>query len=415
VNSTIEAVDAPLGSTSGPLPRVLAATASHVDVHLTRLGPLPRLGPDLIPLLRESGLLGRGGAAFPTWRKLDAVAGRRRAVVVANGAEGEPASAKDRLLLRTAPHLVLDGLALVADAVDASRVYLYVPAELASAAAAAVRARRSQDRVTPRVVVAPDAFVAGEETAVVSRLSGRAALPTDKFLLPVQAGVDGRPTVVDNVETLAHVALIARYGASWFRQVGTDDDPGTFLATVSGDVDAAGVHELPYGVQLRGVLAAAGGSRSRLQAVLVGGFHGAWLPWPDAAEVPVSRAGLGSFGAAPGAGVVVALPANRCGVEATARLVGYLAGQGAGQCGPCLFGLPRLAAAIRQLASRPSTGSSAAGATEEVRRLVGLVDGRGACRHPDGTARLVRSAVTAFSDDVRAHESGRCLAEGRQR
>jgi NADH:ubiquinone oxidoreductase subunit F (NADH-binding) len=133
-------------------------------------------------------------------------------------------------------------------------------------------------------------------------------------------------------------------------------------------------------------------------------------PHPD---LPVSRAGLAPYGASPGAGVVLALPTGVCGLAETARIAGYLAGQVAGQCGPCINGLPRLADTLTALAERRARP----GLPAEVERLAALVTGRGACKHPDGTARLIRSALRAFEADVTAHLAGRCLAaaEGERR
>jgi NADH:ubiquinone oxidoreductase subunit F (NADH-binding) len=327
---------------------------------------------------------------------------------VANGAEGEPASAKDRTLLRTAPHLVLDGLALVGAAVGGTRAIVYVPSDLVPVMSRAVAERRVRDRIAVEVVGAPDTFVAGEETAVVSRLSGGPALPLDKFTRILESGVDGRPTVLNNVETMAHIALIARHGAGWFRTAGTDEDPGTFLVTVSGAVRRVGVHEHAYGETVGALLDAAGGISSPVQAVLVGGYHGAWVPMPAAMDVAVSRESLAPYGAAPGAGVVVALPTEACGLAATAQVIDYLASQSARQCGPCQFGLPRLAETFRQLATVPGT-AAAPRLVEEVQRLAAVVDGRGACRHPDGTVRLLRSALSTFRNDVAGHLSGACL------
>jgi NADH:ubiquinone oxidoreductase subunit F (NADH-binding) len=389
------------------VPRLLAVPTPDLAAHERAYGAFPA-PHDLVSLLRDAGLRGHGGAAFPAWRKLAAVTPGRRAVVVANGAEGEPASAKDRTLLQTAPHLVLDGLALVGSAVGAKRAVVYVPSGLVPLVSRAVRERQARDRVAVDVVEAPDTFVAGEETAVVSRLSGGPALPLDKFTRIVESGVNGRPTVLNNVETLAHVALIARHGAAWFRAAGTDEDPGTFLATVSGAVQNAGVSEHGYGVSVGELLESAGGAGAPLQAVLVGGYHGAWLPMPEAADVAITRDDLAPYGAAPGAGVVVALPTGACGLTATARLVDYLADQTARQCGPCQFGLPRLADTFRQLASVPRAAASPH-LVDEVQRLAALVDGRGACRHPDGTVRLLRSALSTFRHDVVSHLSGTCL------
>ena len=337
--------------------------------------PVPVLGAaQLIETLRESGLTGRGGAGFPVWRKIAAVhAARRRPVVIANGAEGEPASGKDKVLLAYRRNLVLDGLRVVATALGARETHLYVGK-------------------------ATDTFLAGEESAVVAAIEGRPAVPADKRIRITEAGVGGAPTLVQNVETLAHIAQIVRYGPAWFRE------GETFLATVGGAVAAPGVVEARHDVRLGALLEAAGGATTRLSAVLVGGYHGAWVPaHPD---LPLTPAGLAPFGATRGAGIVLALPADACGLAETARYAGYLAGQVAGQCGPCINGLPRLAGTLADLAGRnPRPGLPA-----EVERLAGLVTGRGACKHPDGTARLIRSALRAFEADVAAHLAGYCLA-----
>jgi NADH:ubiquinone oxidoreductase subunit F (NADH-binding) len=391
--------------------RLLSFGARTLDAHLRQAGPLPwAAGPGpLTQLIEASGLTGRGGAGFPSARKLAAVAAGKRAVVVANGAEGEPLSSKDRVLLTRAPHLVLDGLQLVAEATGAAEAYVYVPADLADAMTAAIAERRSVDRVAVEVSVAPDRFISGEESAVVARLSGGLALPRDKSRMVVTAGVRGRPTLVHNVETLAHLALAARRGPQWFREVGTHQEPGSFLATVSGGVVNPGVYELGYGVPLGELLAAAGGPSAPLQAVLIGGYHGSWVPWPDAADAPVSRAGLAPFGASPGAGVIAALPASTCGLTQTSRILDYLAEQSAGQCGPCLNGLPALATTFQKMVGMPGS-PGAPGAQAEVQRMAGLVEGRGACHHPDGTVRLVRSALVTFTHDIAAHRAGSCTA-----
>ncbi|HEX4704219.1 MAG TPA: proton-conducting membrane transporter, partial [Pseudonocardiaceae bacterium] len=326
----------------GPL---LSLAASSLSEHVRRTGQLPWQGPGgrLIGLLERAGLTGRGGAGFPTWRKLAAVAVGERSVVIGNGAEGEPASAKDRTLLTRAPHLVLDGLQLAAEAVGADDCYLYVPGRIADRVRQAMADRAGRDRFAVTVVEAPDTFVAGEESAVIARIAGRRALPTDKVDLVVRSGLRGRPTLVQNVETLAHLAVIAHRGPAAFRRSGTEAEPGSFLATIGGAVAAPGVYEAPYGIRLGGLLELAGGSATPLSAVLVGGYHGAWLPIADAVSAPMSRAGLAPFGATPGAGVVHALPASYCGLVETARITGYLAEQSARQCGPCLNGLPMMA------------------------------------------------------------------------
>jgi NADH:ubiquinone oxidoreductase subunit F (NADH-binding) len=394
----------------GPL---LSLAAADLADHVDRTGQLPWQGPGgrLIGLLERAGLTGRGGAGFPTWRKLAAVAIGERPVVIGNGAEGEPASAKDRTLLTRAPHLVLDGLQLAAEAVGAADLYLYVPALIADHVRHAMAERAGRDRFAVTVVEAPDTFVAGEESAVIARIAGRRALPTDKVDLVVRSGLRGRPTLVQNVETLAHLAVIAHRGPAAFRRSGTEAEPGTFLTTLGGAVAAPGVHEAPYGIRLGALLELAGGPATPLSAVLVGGYHGAWLAIADALAAPMSRAGLAPFGATPGAGVVHALPASYCGLVETARITGYLAAQSARQCGPCLNGLPMMAGILHRLAA----GERDPRLPDQLARLTALVVNRGACHHPDGTVRLVRSALRVFAGEIDLHLAGRCsTVEGRR-
>ncbi|WP_138443875.1 NADH-ubiquinone oxidoreductase-F iron-sulfur binding region domain-containing protein [Sinomonas susongensis] len=357
------------------------------------------------PLLREleaSGLAGRGGAGFPAWRKLAAV-GAGRPAVIANGAEGEPLSRKDTALLRQAPHLVLDGLVTAGEAVGASELFLYATAESLPGVGQALAERRDGPRVT--LVEAPAAFISGEASAVVNALETGTALPRDKAARIARSGYQGRPTLLHNVETLAHLALVARYGAQWFRSAGTADDPGTRLYSLSGDVPAEWVVEAPGGASLRDVLRLGGAEPSSLAAVLVGGFHGAWVP-AEAFDLPLTARGLARYGASPGAGVLLALARGRCGLQASAGIVRYLAESSARQCGPCMFGLPAMATVLERIAA----GERAPWLASEAERLAGLVTGRGACHHPDGSARFVRSSLGVFKDEVRAHLAGACTA-----
>jgi NADH:ubiquinone oxidoreductase subunit F (NADH-binding) len=383
-------------------------SARDLEMHQRLHGTMPwQNAPGmLIGALEAAGLTGRGGAGFPTWRKLAAVHRGQKPVVIANGAESEPASQKDRTLMAEAPHLVLDGLQLAAEAVGAREAYVYARAESVLADALDRRRTAGWDRVPVTLLIAPNDFVAGEESAIIAAIEGRPAVPRDKPQLVVESGVHGNATLVQNVETLAHIALIARHGPRWFREQGTDEDPGTFLATISGCVVSPGVHEFPYGVPLGATLHAAGGPSDVVQAVLVGGFHGAWLP-PDG-DLPVTRRTLHPFGATPGAGLIVALPETACGLLSSSAVLDYLAGQSAGQCGPCRIGLPQLADTLRRLAQ----GERGPTLADEVHRLANLVIGRGACHHPDATVRFVRSTLRAFSREVALHLSGDCRARG---
>ena len=392
-------------------PLIGRSTASQLsfDAHVREHGPLPMLaGRDLVQMVKRAGLTGHGGAAFPLWRKLEALTqSRGRAVAVGNGAEGEPASGKDQWLLTHRPHLVLDGLQLAAQAVGASDVFLYANELIPLRQLGRVIAERDRARVDPRsvdIVAAPDAFISGEESAVVSYLSGDVALPRFKRPPVFERGVRGRPTLVSNVETLAHLALIARHGPEWFRRVGTSEQPGTMLFTVSGAVASPGVVEAPHGTRLADVIDLAGGATSPLQAVLVGGYHGAWLAPDVAARVRMSRADLAPVEASPGAGVVVALGDSSCGLMESSRVLGYLARESAGQCGPCLNGLPRIAELSRSLVTRNANPA----AVTELHRIAGLLEHRGACHHPDGSVRFLRSALRVFSAELELHHRGRC-------
>jgi NADH:ubiquinone oxidoreductase subunit F (NADH-binding) len=401
----------------GGFPRLLPPAAqADLAAHYGQHGPVPYRGRAgaLIPEVRAAGLTGRGGAAFPVHRKLAAVASARpgRAVAVGNAAEGEPASHKDEALLSLAPHLVLDGLQLAAEAVGAGRAILYVRADVLARTSLedliSQRSTHGLDRLSVELVSAPHRFLAGEESALASRIGDGAALP--RFTPPrvFEQGVDGRPTLVQNVETLAHLALIARYGPGWFRALGTPDEPGTMLCTLRQANGRVNVAEAAIGTPLASLLDLRAAS-----AVLVGGYHGAWLPAAQAAGVTLSNADLRPLGAFTGAGVLAALPAGRCGLAETARVAGYLALESAGQCGPCRSGLPSIAGALAELAGltgcrpRPDVLGN-------LHRWTGLVEGRGACHHPDGTVRFVRSALQVFAAEAREHQQGRCSAASRQ-
>lgn len=382
--------------------RLLAAGSADLADHRAMYGLVPSTTRDgLIPELERSGLDGRGGAAFPTWRKLAAIdPARGRPVVIGNGAEGEPLSIKDATLLTLAPHLVLDGLLLLADLIGARETYLYTGAAHLAALRAALTKRGEADAVTVRA--APDTFISGEASAVVNAIKTGRAVPTDRVTRLTETGLRGRPTLVYNVETLAQIALIARWGADWFRQLGSADEPGTRLLSITGHghtrvIEAAG------GIRLDHALAAAGFDPASAAAVLVGGYHGAWVPG-DALATPLSRRHLNPYGAVPGAAILMLLDHNACPLTAAAQITTYLAGQSARQCGPCLNGLPRLAETLSRLAN----GTADATTETEVRRLAQLVTGRGSCHHPDGTARFVLSTLTTFASDVAHHLFGHC-------
>jgi NADH:ubiquinone oxidoreductase subunit F (NADH-binding) len=397
------------------LPRLLAGLddsgapmtlAQHAAVH----GTLPPVHPhELMEAVQASGLRGRGGGDFPTARKLQAVAGRRGvSAVVVNGSETEPASQKDRLLLSRMPHLVLDGAVLAAEAVGAREVIVQIgdAARGSLDALQGAMAMRPDDPVSVQIVTAPQGYVAGEESAVVNYLNRGVLLPTFVPPRPFERGYRGRPTLIQNPETLAQVALVARFGERWYRELGTATDPGSALVTVSGAVEVPGVYELAFGTRLDDLLEAAGGPTESLRALLVGGYFGTWVDAGVAHALRLAREDLRGVGAALGSGVIIALGQSSCGLHESARVIDYLAGQSVRQCGPCTHGLRAIADSTGALAS----GTAQAGEHERLLRWAAEIRGRGACHHPDGAARFVVSALNVFGPEIESHRRGRCTA-----
>jgi NADH:ubiquinone oxidoreductase subunit F (NADH-binding) len=390
--------DIPSAPVTAPdLPRLLAPFGGR------GAGPEPalRIGAELIAAVDAAGLRGRGGAAFPTGTKLRAVAaGTGPKVVVANGTEGEPLSEKDRVLLETNPHAVLDGLAAAVAAVGAGRAILCVARGQAGLLAGLRRAlAQRSDEVTVEVAETPDRYVTGQESALMAWLNGGDARPS-VGPRPSERGVDGRPTLVDNVETLAHVGLIARRGPTWFRRLGLADEPGSALVTVSGGVQDPGVYEIPIGYPLADLLRHVGAEA--IGAVLLGGYFGCWIDPSRVATATLSDAGLAPLGARLGCGVISVVPERSCALAEVTAVAAWYAANSSGQCGPCLFGLTDIARAVSGI----MTGEP--GAEAAARRWTAMVRGRGACGLPDGAAMFVESALVSLPAEVAAHGRGGC-------
>jgi NADH:ubiquinone oxidoreductase subunit F (NADH-binding) len=380
----------------------------HILLHGALAPPRERVGAPVPELLELASISGRGGAGFPLARKMQAM-GRGRSVVVVNGAEGEPAIWKDRLLLAHAPHLVLDGAALAADAVRATEIHVVVSPSFPAAVEAvrqaiAERAAARYDRLPVKLTLVEDRFVAGEASAVVNRIDRGTSLPTFSQVRTSQRGVNGRPTLLSNAETYAQLAVLVHGGAASFASVGTPDAPGTTLFTVRGAVRRQCVVEMPIGTAVGAVISAAGGAVEPIAAVLTGGYHGRWVAADRVWWQPASPEGLRAVGGSIGAGLVLALPASVCPLAESAAVVGYLADQTAGQCGPCVNGLPAIAGAVAELARGDAGGQVVA----DLARWCGLVEGRGVCHHPDGTAAFVWSMLETFAEDVALHRIGHC-------
>jgi NADH:ubiquinone oxidoreductase subunit F (NADH-binding) len=403
-------------STSWPRRLTGSRDVVHHRAHDVEHGQLrlPRDDSERRALLDEierTGLRGRGGAGFPVARKMRAVAAGKTAVVVANGCEGEPGSDKDAYLLSAQPHLVLDGIALAAAAVGADEAHLAIHrGSLVLPVLRRALAERPGGEPKVQLHTVPARYVASEESALVQFLNGGEAKPTFTPPRPFERGVGRRPTLVYNVETLAHVALIARRGADWFRSVGDSDEPGTLLITVTGSAGARTVVEVPTGTRIGEVLAATGTDLNDCSAVLVGGYFGTWMTAEQASHLPLTHRDLSAAGGALGAGILIALSRDACGLAETSHVLDYLASQSAGQCGPCLNGLPSVAHAYGRLA-RGGWDERLGAALD---RWLTVVPGRGVCRHPDGALRLMASSFPVFAEDVGVHRAGRpCTAAHR--
>jgi NADH:ubiquinone oxidoreductase subunit F (NADH-binding) len=396
-----------------PFPQDLAG-------HLAHYGALPSAEhlavSTLTDLVGRAGVRGRGGAGFPLYRKVLAVSQAARArrvdpVIIGNGCEGEPASLKDKYLLWTAPHLVLDGLVLLGRELRATRVLLALEAgapggrgDLVRRVRAAVAERRDDVRID--VAEVPGRFIAGESAALVSSLGGGPGLPSYSEQPVRERGLRDAPTLVQNVETLAQVALVARYGPDWYRGYGTVSEPGPQLLTVYEGRGEPRVVLSHAAAPLWPLIEHA----EPVEAVLVGGYHGAWIPAAVARRARLTETELGT---PLGAGLIAALPAERCGLAETAHLMRYLALESAGQCGPCINGLPRIAAALERFAD-PGYARREPHLMEDVARWAGRLPGRGLCHHPDGSMRLIRSALIVFRAEIAAHRGGECTGGDRR-
>ena len=397
-----------------PASRVLAAWhetgRADLESHLATHGSVsvPRRsdgawGDRLVRLVDAAGLTGRGGAGFPTARKLQSFrTGHHRPLLAVNAMEGEPASLKDRALLSSAPHLVLDGADLVAASIGASEIAVCVADNRADNAdavrvATAERGTAGLGRLPARLILAPGRYVTGEESALVAWLAGGPAHPQFRRDKATPLMIKRKAVLVQSAETLAHVALIARYGPDWFRSVGRADAPGTCLVTVSGPGAKPGVCEVELGTPIARIIEQAG-INSPLGAVLIGGYGGTWIR-AGLLDTPYAPKALSTVGSAVGAGVIAAIAASTCGVAETAAVATYMANESAGQCGPCVFGLHAIAGDMVELAR----GEGDSQILNRLTHRLGAVDHRGACAHPDGVVRFVRSALDVFAYDVAAH------------
>jgi NADH:ubiquinone oxidoreductase subunit F (NADH-binding) len=327
--------------------------------------------------------------------------------------EGEPASHKDLTLLSTHPHLVLDGAEYLASIVGAQNIAVCVARDNPTVVNHVERALHERTRRSLRgpkleMHTPPWRYVAGEESALVHWLDDNESLPQFRPTRPHVLRIGHAPVIVDNAETCANIGLIGRYGAAWFRGVGTANSPGSALVSVTGAVERPTVLEVALGTPLRVILKSASADPDP-QALLLGGYGGSWLEGSHL-DLGYCNEALAPQGVSTGAGVIVVLPRSACGIVETLRVVRWMANESARQCGPCAFGLPAIAEDLNHLA-HPSRDPLSA--HKQLEERLGQIDGHGACRHPDGVVRFVRSALVTFAEDFSRHANGLACAGSR--
>ncbi|MET0903080.1 MAG: NADH-ubiquinone oxidoreductase-F iron-sulfur binding region domain-containing protein [Acidimicrobiales bacterium] len=391
----------------------------------------------VVGVVSDSGLRGRGGAGFPTGKKWTGIrdAGPGRRFAVCNAAEGEPGTFKDRAILRHDPYKVLEGLAIASFVIGADAAYIATKARYAreadrlAAAIAETRAAGLFADLTIGLVLGPDEYLFGEEKALLEVIEGHDPLPRllppyehGLFATDVQTGwqsVDApavgprgqpNPTLVNNVETLAHVPRIVRDGAAWFRSMGTDQSPGTTVATVVGDVAAGFVGEVELGIPLWDLIAEAGGMHGgrQVQAVLSGVANEALTA--DQLDSPLSYEGLASVGSGLGSAGFIVYDDSACMVEVARELSRFLYVESCGQCRSCKFGSGEITRTLDTVAAGEGTDHDieVIGA-----RLLSVTD-QTRCYLAAEEQILISSILRRFPEEFALHLEGRCSVEPRR-
>jgi NADH-quinone oxidoreductase subunit F len=323
----------------------------------------------VIDEVKASGLVGRGGAAFPTGVKWQGCSDEMREpkYIICNADESEPGTFKDRVLLEGDPQRVLEGMIIAAYAIGSSEGYIYIRGEYPHAyriIEEAVQEARQAGLLGQNIMGSDfhfdvelrrgaGAYICGEETAMFESIEGRRGFPRIKPPFPTMHGLFGNPTVVNNVETLCNIPYIIQYGALKYRQMGTQQSPGTKLFCISGDVRRAGVYEVPFGLTMRHLIFdLAGGipNGQPLQAVLVGGAAGAFAGH-DHLDVPLTFEDLNSTGLSLGSGVLMVFDGSRDLRDSLLRLGRFFAEESCGKCYPCQLGTQRQYEILHRLAS----------------------------------------------------------------
>lgn len=400
--------------------RVLLADLGNPDASLrpyeTVKHVLRQVSPaDVVRCIADSGLRGRGGAGFPAGIKWRAVAQELSDIkyIVANGAEGEPGTYKDRYLMKHLPHLVIAGMIIAARAVGARKGYIYIHHE-AEDCMAAIRAALDEARrlgylgedilgsgfsLDLDVHMAGVGYVAGEETAVLQFIEGKPAMPRAKPPYPTTKGLWEKPTLVNNVETLANVEPILRNGAAWYRSIGTADTPGTILMSLNG-VRNPGVYEVEAGTPLREVIYGIGGGPAGegIKAILPGGYASAFLGTDDL-DVPLEYGALRERGSSLGCATIHLFDKNACMVEVASKVMQFAAAETCGQCFPCRKGTRE----FLKLSLDLERGKAGEDWEQQLEGVFSLTGRKTLCGLDKAASAVMRSAYRLFADEFAQH------------
>jgi NADH:ubiquinone oxidoreductase subunit F (NADH-binding) len=380
---------------------------------------------EVIKIVSEAGLRGRGGAGFPTGKKwaFTRECSEQPHYLVLNGGEDEPGSKKDRMLMEFLPHLVIEGVILSAYAIGASEAYLYINANYAEATKSITDALTeakntgywgqnilgSKFNLDIKLVPAPHNYVAGEDTAAIEVIEGKKAWPRQKPPFPVTVGLFGKPTAVNNVETLANVAPIILHDADWYRKFGTPDSPGTMIFSLNDDVNRPGIYELPFGIPLRYLIEECGGGikgGKKIKAIMPAAPSSAFLPL-DKIDTPLDHNSMRDAGSGLGCGVVRLIGEGTCIVEEVLKISEFFTVESCGQCPACRMETNTLTALLKKV----QQGQGGAPILEQFSKVLAFNKGKGFCNLIAMPGPPIESALKLFPADFEAHlASGKCPA-----
>ena len=377
----------------------------------------------VVKVVSDAGLRGRGGAGFPTgkkWQFTREASGEPRYLIL-NGGEDEPGSKKDRVLLENLPHLVIEGTVLAAYAIGATKAYLYINANYAVAIKTITDALTEAKAVgywgenilgsdfalDIEIVPAPHNYVAGEDTAALEVIEGRKAWPRQKPPFPVTVGLYGKPTSVNNVETLANVAPIVLQGADWYRKFGTAESTGTMIFSLDDDLNRPGVYELPFGTPLRYLIEECGGglkSGKKIKAIMPAAPSSAYLP-PEKIDTPLDHNSMRDAGSGLGCGVVRLVAEGTCIVEEVIKISEFFTAESCGQCPACRMETNTLTSLLKKV----QAGQGGQPILEQFTKVIAFNKGKGFCNLIAMPGPPIESALKLFPDDFAAHLStGKC-------